>query len=294
MNSIPTKNLRLFLVLVSILSPSLFWGVLSAEDEDLDFAYLGVHTTRLDSGTSYQLGLPPGVHLQVERIVPNSPAERAGLQVFDVLIKLDDQLLINPDQLKYLLRLRNPGDHISLSLVRQGKKMSLSAELTEMPEELRKKTRASNHLFPSPDNPNYFNPHERMREFFRRHSFDFPFFDDTDRMPHLFELPPSKLDFSDPGFSAGDDDPLHGTGNDIQSYIYSSSTQQIRVNDEKGTIQWTEKDGMHFLRATDLEGKVVFEGPISTPEDRQNMPEQVEIRLRALQELGQIPDFKDI
>jgi len=43
------------------------------------------------------------------------------------------------------------------------------------------------------------------------------------------------------------------------------------------------------LRATDLQGKVVFEGPISTEEDLENLPEGVGERLRAMQDSGQIP-----
>jgi len=54
-------------------------------------------------------------------------------------------------------------------------------------------------------------------------------------------------------------------------------------------LQWTEKDGLRFLRATDLQGKVVFEGPISTEEDLENLPEGVGKRLRAMQDNGQIP-----
>ena len=61
------------------------------------------------------------------------------------------------------------------------------------------------------------------------------------------------------------------------------------MNDEEGSLQWTEKDGLRFLRATDLNGKVVFEGPISTEEDFENLPEEVRERLRAMQDSGQIP-----
>ena len=66
-------------------------------------------------------------------------------------------------------------------------------------------------------------------------------------------------------------------------------TQQITVSDEKGSLQWTEKDGLRFLRATDLEGHVLFEGAITTDEDREKIPDGVAERLQAMQEKGQIP-----
>jgi hypothetical protein len=54
-------------------------------------------------------------------------------------------------------------------------------------------------------------------------------------------------------------------------------------------LQWTEKDGVRFLRATDLQGRVVFDGPITTEEDRQKLPKEVGERLWAMQQSGQIP-----
>ena len=88
----------------------------------------------------------------------------------------------------------------------------------------------------------------------------------------------------------GLDDPLHGGGGaDVQTYSYSSSTQQITVSDAEGSLQWTEKDGLRFLRATDLDGQVLFEGAITTEEDRKKMPDGVGQRLRAMQQAGQIP-----
>ena len=105
-------------------------------------------------------------------------------------------------------------------------------------------------------------------------------------------FPDPRLDPSVPSPSGSGtlDDPLHGGGGaDVQTYSYSSSTQQITVSDEEGSLQWTEKDGLRFLRATDLEGRVLFEGAITTEEDRKKMPDGVGQRLRAMQQSGQIP-----
>ena len=117
--------IRYFLIFLLLFSTSLH------AETDVDHAYLGVHTSRLDNGLSYQLGLPKGVHLQVDQVAPGSPAEQAGIRLYDVLLRFDDQLLINPDQLKTLVRMRNPGERISLSILRQSKPISLSVELIE-------------------------------------------------------------------------------------------------------------------------------------------------------------------
>jgi hypothetical protein len=269
----------------SSLAVFFFLSSLLNSQPDIDHAYLGVHTSRLNRGVSHQLGLPNGLHLQVERVAEGSPAEDAGLQLHDILLKFDDQILVNPEQLKTLVRMRNPGERINLSILRQSKPLSLSVELMETPEDLRDSYGSG--LFEDREGfglDRFFGPNDRMRDLLRRHSFDFP--DLRQFHNHPF--------FSNPRGQGTQpqnllDDPLHGGGADVQSYSYSSSTQQITVNDEQGSLQWTEKDGLCFLRATDLNGKVVFEGPISTEEDLENLPEGIGERLRAMQDSGQIP-----
>jgi len=264
---------------------SLLWAY-----ADIDHAYLGVHTTRLDRGTSYQLGLPTGVHLQVEKVARGSPAEGAGVKLYDVLLKLDDQLLINPEQLKNLVRLRNPGERISLSILRQAKPLSLSVELLEIPENHRDSYGLERMNRPdSFDINSLFGPGDRMRDLFRRYSFDFPDLSNFQEQ-HLFSDPRQQGSSAPPSTSPNtQDDPLHGNGYNTQSYSYSSSTQQITRSDEEGSLQWTEKDGLRFLRATDLDGRVLFEGSISSDEDRQMLPPRVRDRLQAMQKSGHIP-----
>ena len=83
--------------------------------------YLGVRTESLPAAMSKQLSLPMGLHLSVVQVGPNSPAQKAGLQEFDVLLKLDDQTLVNEDQLKKLVRLKIPQEQVILSILRNGK-----------------------------------------------------------------------------------------------------------------------------------------------------------------------------
>jgi hypothetical protein len=274
---------RSTLAIFFFLSPFLY------SQPDIDHAYLGVHTSRLDRAVSHQLGLPNGLHLQVERVAVGSPAEGAGLQVHDILLKFDDQLLVNPEQLKTLVRLRNPGERVNLSLLRQSKPLSISVELMEAPEDLR--DAYDSDWFEDQDGlglERFFGPNDRMLDLFRRHSFDFPDIRDFHRRP-FFSDPRLEPSVPSPSGSGALDDPLHGGGADVQTYSYSSSTQQITVSDGEGSLQWTEKDGLRFLRATDLEGRVLFEGAITTEEERRKMPDGVGQRLRAMQQTGQIP-----
>ena len=74
------------------------FGRSSEPDREMEqVTYLGVRTESLAPAMSKQLSLPMGLHLSVVRVGPDSPAEKAGLREFDVLLKLDEQILVNED-----------------------------------------------------------------------------------------------------------------------------------------------------------------------------------------------------
>src|SRR6266513_5000704 len=66
--------------------------------------FLGVETSQVPSVVSEQLGLAKGLGLVVEYVVPNSPAASAGIQQNDILKMVNDQILIEPSQLRKLLQ----------------------------------------------------------------------------------------------------------------------------------------------------------------------------------------------
>lgn len=62
--------------------------------------------------------------LVVRHVDADSPASQAGVQENDILLKLDDQLLVTPDQLRRLIQLRKEGGKLSLSALRKGKPLT--------------------------------------------------------------------------------------------------------------------------------------------------------------------------
>jgi len=91
--------------------------------------FLGVYATRVSPTLSHQLGFQKGFYLTVEQIEPGSPAEEAGLQTHDVLQKVDDQILINPEQLRELIRGKQAGDIVKLTFFRGGKERTVETKL---------------------------------------------------------------------------------------------------------------------------------------------------------------------
>lgn len=64
---------------------------------------LGLRLVRASEVLRQQLALGRGAGLVVEEVAPGSPAERAGIRQHDVLVLLDDQMLLLPEQLAALL-----------------------------------------------------------------------------------------------------------------------------------------------------------------------------------------------
>jgi len=91
--------------------------------------WLGLAADELSEDVRAQLPLPEGAGLLVRHITANGPAAQAGVLKNDILIKLDDQLLVNAAQLRALVHGKNDGEKIALSLLRKGKELKVTAKL---------------------------------------------------------------------------------------------------------------------------------------------------------------------
>jgi len=104
-------------------------------------AWIGLSVSPAAPALRHQLRLPEGTGLVVDFVQPKSPGEQGGIKQYDLLEKLDDQILINPDQFAVLVRTYKAGDQVKLTLLREGKQDAISVklvqrELTPLPEPL--------------------------------------------------------------------------------------------------------------------------------------------------------------
>lgn len=97
-------------------------------------SYMGVSTSIAPRQLREQSKLPRGVGVVVDYIQADSPADKAGIKVGDVIHKLDDQFIINAHQFTTLIRMRQPGDMVKLAVVRGGE--PLLAEVTLVSKDL--------------------------------------------------------------------------------------------------------------------------------------------------------------
>lgn len=83
--------------------------------------FLGISTKPVSTALKEQFEFPEGHYLLVDHVKPDSPAEKAGIKQFHILLQLEDQILINEAQLKALIRSKQPTDTINLSFMAKGK-----------------------------------------------------------------------------------------------------------------------------------------------------------------------------
>src|SRR5213595_3190482 len=93
--------------------------------------FLGVETSQVPTVVSEQLGLSKGLGLVVEYVVPDSPAAAAGIQQNDILKMLNDQILIEPSQLRKLLQTFSDGTDITLTILRKGQEQKVTVKLAK-------------------------------------------------------------------------------------------------------------------------------------------------------------------
>lgn len=234
--------------------------------------FLGVSTVVVSAALTEQLGLAAGMGLVVNAIVPDSPAATA-LKRHDVLLKLNDQMLVNSHQLAVLVRTFKEGDEITLTYVRAGKEATAKVKLAKR------------------DLPKLSLPGEGpgLRAWgFRGPEAgglrDAPF----GHLRRLDDLPRAEVDRLLETIEAGQLPEsnafyFHGSGVPPMARALAMGAGNLVFSDDEGSLEIHIEDGRRLLTAKDAAGAVLFDGPITTPEERAAVPEAVRKRLEQLE-----------
>ena len=119
-------------------------------------SWLGVSLTPIPQALSVQLSslIPQGQGIMVQSVVPNSPATKAGLQDFDILLSFNHQKLFSSQQLANLVSASKPGEEVKLSIVRNGNIQDIGVIL-----ETHAPTKRQYPVIPSPSMPSFNSQH---------------------------------------------------------------------------------------------------------------------------------------
>src|SRR6266700_1338718 len=247
--------------------------------------FLGVETSQVPDVVSEQLGMAKGLGLVVEYVVPNSPAASAGIQQNDILKMLNDQILIEPSQLRKLLQTFSDGTDVTLTILRKGQEQKITVKIA-------KKEKPQLHsMRPEENHAGHWD------------------LDETgglgEQMQELKEQLQEQLGDAQRGIIRGavikaqeaarraredarraareirilskDNGGLRATKNDL------GKAQNVFC-DGQGGMKLETVNGKKLLTAKDPQGKLLFSGPVETKEDLDRLPPEVRQRYENLQE----------
>jgi serine protease Do len=246
--------------------------------------YLGVDTSQVPTVVSDQLGLAKGFGLVVDYVEPNSPAATAGVQQNDILKMLNDQILIEPSQLRKLLQTFPEGTEVTLIVLRKAQEQKLTVKLA------RKEVPQRRGAFPGGNHDWHW---------------DFDATGDlSEQMKDLKEQLKEQLgdqrgiirgavmQAHEAARRARDDarraaDELRIFFEDdgaVKASKIDLGKAQIVFSDHKGELKLANVDGRKLLTVKDPQGKLLFSGPVETKEDLDKMPADVRERYDRLQQ----------
>ena len=229
--------------------------------------FLGIESTRADSTLREQLGLPRGVGLVVQRVVPDSAAA-AVLQKHDILTKLGDQLLVSSGQLGILVSSKAPGTEVTLTLLRGGKEQTITLALGE-----RKKSAARVFEFRGEHGAHELTP-AHLKELHGSIS--------KEQVERLLKHVKTEDVSGTEGFK------WVGEGDGPVVRMLNVNRGNVVFSDENGVVELKSGGDTKVLVVKASDGKVLFDGPVNTEEERSALSEAVKSRLEKVETIQRI------
>lgn len=210
---------------------------------------LGIRLSRASPVLRQQLALERGAGLVVDDVLAGTRAEAAGFRLHDVLVRLDDQLLVLPQQFDALLEAAGPGDPLTCTVLRGGREVVIPLAGGS----------AAGRATPARPGPAAASARRPLRPTASSLALVPAAADDTPR-----DRPPQTAS------SAGRPRP--------------ASDETLLRQDADFEIRLTRADKTRLL-VRDRAGRVVFDGPIDAAADRGRVPAAIRSRVTEMERL---------
>jgi len=105
------------------------------DDGSVQRGFLGVQIADLDTALAERLDFKEPGGAVVMMVGADSPAEKAGIQLEDVILAINNQKVTSSSRLRLIVSGTRPGSAIPIELLRNGKRMTVTATLETLPDE---------------------------------------------------------------------------------------------------------------------------------------------------------------
>ncbi len=235
--------------------------------------FLGVVTEALPEMLAEHLLIESGTGVIIRTVCPDSPADKAGLSVNDIILNIADEPVRDPDEVTKSLRKQKVGDRIPLDLIHKGKPSRVEVTLTERPADEIAANDNAPLLDGIPDdhaarlrdlieqNLKALDPQLQGDAFFPDARFDGTFRMLRDRMnKNLLDIP--QFQIPEGGFQ-------------------QKST--IRMMDNEGSIEMISDNNITEVTVRDPQNNILWSGPWNTEEEKAAAPKEIRDRIERVQ-----------
>jgi hypothetical protein len=211
----------------------------------------------------------------VDEVMPDSPAQHAGIKTHDILLKFEDQQLVNMEQLMLLVRAKKKGDVVNLTVISGGQEKQVSVTLGE-------------HLMPAMQPRPHQN--EQMQRFqkemqdYQQRIQDWARQGNNGAMPQppAFNMPGHQPQ----GGKANGGAPMpppNPAGGNVQQFNFSEShaATNITRRDDSGEYTLKTEDGKTTFTARPNNGKEQS-WPVNNDAERNAVPQEFRDKLRMM------------
>jgi serine protease Do len=247
--------------------------------------FLGVETSQVPTVVSEQLGLSKGLGLVVDYVVPDGPAAAAGIQQNDILKMLNDQILIEPSQLRKLLQTFSDGAEVTLTILRKGHEQKVTVKLTKKEKPQRHSWTPGAKHEPPWDFDDVGDLGEQMQDL--KEHLQEQLGDAQRGIIHgavIKAHEAARRAREDARRVAREIRILSKDNGTLKATRIDLGKAQIVFSDDKGEMKVENVDGKKIVTAKDPQGKLLFSGLVETKEDRDKMPADVRERYEKLQQ----------
>lgn len=239
--------------------------------------WLGVATAPLPQSLREYLEVESGFGVQIFQVLEDSPANKAGLNANDVLVLFNEQMLISPEHLSLLVKRLKKDDEVKVTVIRKGVEKVLNVTLgaTDLrpfvgpggPDGGRNFRSSFDSM--NPQARHWEEAMRRQQEHFQRWVKDHEVSrSDAKESPSQGRSSPGKP----PAISVRPGFPVK----------VLTAEGVIKIDNEKGELMITNKEGDHEMLLKDEEGKTVYEGKYDPEAGPKSLPEAAQKHLKEM------------
>jgi len=238
-------------------------------------AVIGLGGGSCSKTLSVQLGLADGVGLTIFYVVPNSPADKAGLMAHDVMVSFAGEPVGSQKELKKWISKYQPGDEVVVRYLHQGKVVERKVTLGDRSSMSVGRRGAG--TVPEVNTPWMFkglgaqiSKEDRLRI-------------EAKMRQHMQQLQQQlknqgKLQLQFQGVS----NPKANQKMKMEGRVVMNAHSSITMSDQDGSVTMNSVEGKKQIVVRDENNKIIFEGPYDTAQDKASIPESISERLRHL------------